>query len=172
MPDRGPQTRGGRAGSAWLRAGLVLSLALNLAIAGVLLGAALGGRPGAAGPPREIARDLGLGPYLRALPDGERRAIGRAVLREREGPSPRAALRESFAQVLDALRSEPFDAGRVSALLAAQAAAAEQVRQAGQGALVARLEAMTPEARRAYADRLEAALRRRHAARPGDAARD
>lgn len=166
MPEHRQGRGQGPAGPAWLRVVLVLSLAANLAVAGGVIGALLGGRPGEDTAPREIARELGLGPYLRALPEGERRALGRTVLREMragDAPPPRAALRESFAQVLAALRAEPFDGGRFAALLTAQTEAAERVRQAGQAALIERLDAMTPEARRAYADRLEAALRRRHA---------
>jgi hypothetical protein len=149
----------------WLKAALVASLALNLAVAGIVAGALLGERRDQRRlPPAEAARELGLGPYTRALELADRRALGTAVrerLRTAGGPRAiRAEIRQDFAQVLAAIRADPFDADRVAALIAAQAARAEARRDLGAALLVERLAEMDAERRAAYADRLEAGLRR------------
>jgi hypothetical protein len=154
-----------RAPGRWLKAALVVSLALNLAVAGIVAGALLGERRDARRPPpAELARELGLGPYTRALDIADRRALGAAVrerVRAASGPRAiRAEIRQDFAQVLAALRAEPFDPGRVAALIAAQGARAEARRELGAALLLERLAAMDAGARAAYADRLEAGLHR------------
>ena len=154
-----------RAPGRWLKTALVASLALNLAVAGLVTGALLGERRDQRRPPAaEMARDLGLGPYTRALETDDRRALGEAVrarVRAAGGPRAiRAEIRQDFAQVLGAIRAEPFDADRVAALIAAQGARAEARRDLGAALLVERLAGMDAERRAAYADRLEAGLHR------------
>lgn len=154
-----------RAPGRWLKAALVVSLALNLAVAGMIAGALLGERRDTRRPPAtEMARDLGLGPYTRALETEDRRALGDAVrARVRAAGGPRAIrseIRQGFAEVLDAIRAEPFDPDRVADLIAAQGARAEARRELGAALLVERLAGMDAARRAAYADRLEAGLQR------------
>ncbi len=148
----------------WMTAVLVVSLALNLLIAGAFVGAALrhdrgwdhGRQPG------EISRDLGRTPFVAALEPEDRRAIGRRLMRD-AGPlrENRAELRERFDRLLDALRAETFDRATVEALLAEQRAAGARRLEIGEQAILDRLEEMPADARRAYADRLDRSLRRR-----------
>jgi uncharacterized membrane protein len=167
----GPGSGGAGAGGVgrghtplWLRSLLVLSLGLNLLVAGFVAGRTLDIRREVRQPaPRDVAAALGLGPYYRALERDQRRALGRDVFAEIAadgGPrSIRAGLRESFGAVLATLRAEPFDAATLAGLVTGQAESAERLRRIGQEALVARIAAMTPSERRAFADRLEDALR-------------
>jgi hypothetical protein len=143
MPSRG------------VRVLLLASLALNLLVAGLVLGDALaGGGPG--GPPRRV--EMSLGPLARALDEDDRRAIledlrGRPEFARR---GPRGA---DLAPILAALRAEPFDPDRARAAFAEQARVVAAAQGAAQEALLARLAAMSPEARAAVADRLEGGFR-------------
>lgn len=140
----------------WMRVLLVVSLALNLLIAGVVVGAIASGRAG--GPPRVV--DLNLGPLTRALDPEDRRAIGHALRSREDIRPPRPVERLANARALgQALRAEPFDRDMVARLLDSQRSRAADVFLAGQEALLDRLEQMTPEERRAFADRLGQELR-------------
>ena len=77
MADKTPQAS--RPGRLW-KIVLVVSLALNLAVAGLVIGAAIKGRFGD-GPPRSF--DLGAGPISRALEPEERRQIMRDLRQDR-----------------------------------------------------------------------------------------
>jgi uncharacterized membrane protein len=137
---------------------LAVSLALNLAVAGLVAGAALrnaGLIPGFAPP---AARDPGLGPFAPALSPEDRMALRRAFAAERAGViSGLRADRADRAALLAALRAEPYDPAAVAALTARMAERQRDRAGIGQRLVEERLAAMTPEARRAFADRLEAA---------------
>ena len=158
-PSRPPsQPRPGFSrGLRWL---LIVSLALNLLVAGLVVGAlARHGGPG--GRPRPA--ELSLGPFARALEPEDRRAVLRSL---GDRPDLRPPGREEraahFAEVVAALRAEPFDQPRAAAALAEQSERVAAVEQAVQEALLARLAAMTPAERAAFADRLLAELRHGH----------
>jgi hypothetical protein len=63
--------------------------------------------------------------------------------------------------VAAAVRAVPFRPEDVAAELDRQRAALGRVQELSHAAILARLEAMTPEERAAFADRLEDGLRRR-----------
>lgn len=137
----------------WLRWLLAASLALNLLVGGLVLGEALRGGPPGKGPhPTEIA----LGPLARALEEGDRRAIldslrGRPEL----DPLGRRERGAAFGDILAAVRADPFDEAGLRAAMGRQAARVEAAQRATQEAVVARIAALTPEERAAFADRLE-----------------
>lgn len=142
----------------WMRVTLVISLALNLLIAGAVLGGIAGHRGRvAAGMPRDAASAI----YLGALPEE-----GRARLTEhfrRTAPplsERRAAFRSELAATLELLRAEPFDAEAFAARISHQRSLMDERAQAGDALFVDLLARATPEERRAYADRLETMLRR------------
>lgn len=101
----------------WMRLALALSLAVNLGVAGVLIGAAL--RP----PPPErvaaMARSAGLGAWGPAFEREDRAALRRADQRARrtERPADRGADRAERARhaqdLAKALRADPFDPAAV-----------------------------------------------------------
>jgi uncharacterized membrane protein len=152
--------------STAMRVVLVVSLALNLAVAGVVAGWWLrhGGAHG--GGDHRARLDMVGGPLSRALSEADRREIGREIVRAmRAEGAGREELRESMVALVAELRAEPFDAGAVAARLAAQRAAFTERFEMGQAALVAHLAAMTGAERAAYADRLEAEIAAYHARR-------
>lgn len=140
-----------------VRIALAVSVALNLLVIGLVAGAML--RDG--GPRGRMAGDPAFGPFTEALAPEDRAALRQEfVQRIPEMRDMRRQMRTDFAALLEALRAEPFDAGAVRGLIEAQSARMAGRLQVGQELLVARIEAMTPEARAAFADRLESRLRR------------
>jgi Heavy-metal resistance len=67
MPKDDPVPAAPRAPGRWMRVALVLSLAVNLLVAGMAVGVALRG-----GPPETAVRDLGFGPFAAALSPADR----------------------------------------------------------------------------------------------------
>jgi uncharacterized membrane protein len=134
---------------------LAISVALNLAVVGLAAGAWLGGGH------RDMPRDMSFGPFSEALDTSDRKAIRRALL-ERMGEfrASRAEARAEFQTLLDSLRAEPFDAQAMKTALAAIEARNAQRLELGRSLIETRLIEMTPEDRRAFADRLEKGLRR------------
>lgn len=128
---------------------LVVSLALNLAIAGIVVGAVVSGRAGD-GPPRSF--ELGIGPMARALEPQERRAIGRALRQDRSlrGVDFRGRVNDMIA----ALRAEPFDPEALRALMEEQSASIAGIQAKAQDATLSQIIAMTPDRRRAFADQV------------------
>ncbi len=142
----------------WVRALLVASLALNLAVAGLAAGWALrhGGDHAGHHPSR---LDMAGGPLTRALSDADRRAIGRAMRdawrsRTNNGPN----IGESFDALVIDLRAVPFNADRVAAQMRTQRDGFAARFEMGQEVLLTHLTAMSDADRAAYADRLEAQI--------------
>ena len=142
--------------SRGVKIALALSVALNLAVAGLAVGAWLGG-----GGHRDMPRDMSFGPFSEALDSSDRRAIRRALL-ERMGEfrASRAEARAEFATLLDSLRADPFDPEAMKTALAAIEARNAQRLELGRSLIERRLIEMSDADRRAFADRLEKGLRR------------
>jgi len=130
----------------WTRILLVVSLALNLAVAGLVAGHVLGD-----GPDRQRP-DSGLWRYGAAMPEPHRRAMLRAMREDRpHWEAARAGLRESRARLAAALTAEPFDPGAVAAVLSAERALLGDLSERGGAILMAGVARMTAEERAAYA---------------------
>lgn len=140
-----------------LKIALAVSVALNLAVVGVVAGAVLRG-----GPMRDqMVRDIGFGPFAEALTDSDRKALRRAFFDRSPGLRDlRATMRQDMAGVLAALRAQPFDPAALRAALAAQAERLSGQMTLGQDLLAERIDAMAEAERLAFADRLESALQR------------
>lgn len=148
-------------GKGW-RVALILSLGVNLLVVGAIAGAVYGEWRGHG---RPVVRDLGFGPYGEALTPADRADLRRAFARETGGfRAERHAAREIFGRLLEVLRTEPFDAAALRALMVQQQEHMAQRLALGQSLLMQRISAMTPKERAGFADRLQAALAR-HAAR-------
>lgn len=157
-PIQTPKTKTGM--RPWLKAVLFASLALNLAVAGLVIGAVL--RFGPFDGPRPPRLDMVVGPYTHALSMRDKRAIGMALREEYRAARPsRAQMRAEFSRMLEALRSSPYDGARVAAILERQVQAGMERQALGQRLLLERLETMTLQDRAAFADRLEEGLKRR-----------
>ncbi len=138
-----------------LRVILFVSLALNLAVVGLLVGAYLNMSRGDDHPGR-ISRDLGLSPYLYVLDSEQRRELQKAAAaRKGDLRSGRAEWKKAYAESLEVLRSEPFDVDRFRDLMNRQARLADDGRRIGQEVVVVQISEMTAEARAALADKLE-----------------
>lgn len=151
-----PQTRAGR---RWVGWALGISLALNLAVIGVVAGAAwrIGGPEGPGFRPPPLAGAI----YTRALEPGDRRALmgqmRRALGAERHG---RDEIRGQYAAMIAALTAEPFDPEVVEALIAAQRETAVARLSAGQQVLASHIRQMSAEDRARFAKRLSEVLAR------------
>lgn len=144
----------------WGRALLFVSLALNLAVLGVVGGAALG----RFGPqrPEIAARDVGFGLFTEALDEQDRKALRRAYGQAKPDiRDDRRQMREDLQRVLELLRQEPFDAAALRANLEAGAARMAERQALGQTIILDHLEKMPAAERAAFADRLENSLKRR-----------
>lgn len=129
----------------WMTWALVGSVGLNLAFAGLILGAILKGPPPPPPPP-------GLWQYARALPDPYRRDLGRAIRDSRDAwIGPREALRGQRAEFAAALTAEPFDAAAVERVLGGAGQIIEDLSDRGTGLLMQQVTRMTPDERAAYA---------------------
>ena len=129
---------------------------------GIVAGAALSGRLGK-GPPR--AFEFGPGPISRAPVIRFQRAIGRALRRDRDVRG--MDMRGQFDALLSHLRQEPFDPAAVREVMDQQGERFRAVQTKTSDALIARIVAMTPQERAAFADRLENELRRPRGFRDG-----
>lgn len=148
----------------WVKIVLGLSLAVNLAIAGVVAGIMLRGVPMGDG-------RTGMGyaaPYVIALPHEARRAVFRAIRSDETLPE-RGTRRAQYALMIDALRADPFDSTRVQAILAGQGQAVARIQDVAQGAWLAAVAQMSLPERIAYIEKVEDVLRRGpgHSGRPG-----
>ena len=143
----------------WLRIIFFLSLALNLLVAGLVIGHMLGD-----GPDRRVPRvDRMGGPMTFALSHEDRRAIGDALRKEyRENDRPGHNRDAQYRAFIAALRSDPYDAGQLADLLTDQREDAEERIALGHRLLLERISAMSAPDRAAFADRLEEGLNRRH----------
>ncbi|WP_102107055.1 periplasmic heavy metal sensor [Oceaniglobus roseus] len=147
--------------SRWL---LVISLALNLAVLGAVVGAAVSHGPGRHGHDHgrgDRLREAGNVPYFMALTKEQRQAIRDDLgLKREDFRRNREALRQRFEAALATLRMEPFDAARFSGLLAEQRDTLFQRQQLGEALLADRIARMSAAERAAYADRLDRSLER------------
>lgn len=147
-----------------LRWALIASLAVNLGVAGMALGAWFHGGPGG----REaMVRDLGFGPYDDALRPEDRDAL-RAAMRGKLGDlvASRRQIAGDVTAVLAALRADPFDAEALDTALAAQQAHLSARMKLGNDTMRDFLAGLSQADRLAFADRLEAHLKRGRGAMP------
>ncbi|WP_299691116.1 periplasmic heavy metal sensor [uncultured Tateyamaria sp.] len=140
----------------WVRILLALSLALNLAIVGLVAGLLTRGP----GPLRGGGPGLSYAlPYIVALDRTDRRAVMGAVRNDPSLPDRRSR-KAQFDDMLAALRAEPMDRAAVRAVLASQADGVARVQAVAQEAWLDTIEAMSPQERRNYADTVEAVLQK------------
>jgi uncharacterized membrane protein len=139
-------------GGGRTRLALMLSLALNLALAGLIAGALIRGGPdgGMARGPGDEVRDL-----LRAMPEGPQRALIADLRGQRDtfrqGWAEFRALRLALA---DAVAATPFDAARVAAALDDMAGFWDRMGGIGRGLIQTRIAAMSDAERAAFAEAL------------------
>jgi uncharacterized membrane protein len=153
----------------WLKIVLGVSLALNLAVIGIVSGAAIKAHRGDAGRPPDV-RELNFGPFSEALSRPQRRDLLRGFISDRAGVRDlRGQIGKEFQAVLEAVRANPFDPAALDVALSTQGRGTAERLDRGRKALQAVILAMTPEERADYADRLQRGLeRRKDGGRGGD----
>jgi uncharacterized membrane protein len=156
-PDTLPSPQPGRPGRG-LRLALALSVALNLAVVGVIAGLALHGGPDGRG---TMLRDMGFGPYEGALRPEDRDAM-RGALRGRLGEirEARQQMQQDMQLILQALRADPFDPEALSLAMASQADHLNERLRFGSEVVRDHLLRLTDDERRQFADRMEGHMRR------------
>ncbi|NIZ14705.1 periplasmic heavy metal sensor [Phaeobacter sp. HF9A] len=144
---------------AWLKAVFALSLAGNLAVLGLLAGAALRGgedgrRPRHAPPPPPPAAAEAIGGVMFRKFDPEERRALRALA---DGPYDNIVERRvaELHALLDLIRQEPLDLTALRNRIAEQSTAIQTFRSAMQEAWITKLEQMSPAERAAFADQVE-----------------
>ena len=138
-----------------LKIAFAISLALNLAVAGLAVGAWLRGGPG-----HGMPRDLGFGPFTEALSPEDHHALKEAIRADLPAfKAEREAAKAEFDTLLAALRADPFDLAAVNTAMSSIVARNAGRLAKGQELLSDRIAAMAPADRLAFADRLEDALR-------------
>lgn len=141
---------------------LAVSLALNLAVAGVVLGALTRGDGGSDRGQRHHTLSAFGAPYMQALSRGERRQILSEIRNDPERPIPdRAARRAMFQDVLKVLRATPFDRDRLAQAVSLQAETTVSVQRSAQRAWLDLVADMSDAERAEYAFAVEENLRRR-----------
>jgi uncharacterized membrane protein len=165
-PVETPKKKTGTGMRPWLKVVLFASLALNLAVAGLVIGAAVNYGPRDGHRPPRV--DMMMGPYTHALSPKDRRAIGEQLRHEYRAERPsRAEIRAQFDKVLVALRAQPFDAATVEKLLKHQLEVGLERQAIGQRLLLQRLADMSEAERIEFAQRLEDGLNKRKGPEPG-----
>jgi len=142
----------------WLRLLLVVSLALNLLVVGLIGGAVI---MRGKWQQHHMARlEMMGGPMTRALNRADRRAIGREM---RESFGDRQAMHEEMRAGMESLiadiKAVPFDAAAVGQYMAKHHAQFSARLELGQALLLERLLQMDDGERAAYAERLQTAMK-------------
>lgn len=137
----------------WMKIALVVSVALNLAVVGMVAGAALFG-PGR--DHRLNVREVGFGPFDRALSLKDREAL-REEFQSRMGGrwTEIKSIRKDLQDMLVALRADPFQPDTLWTLASQQEQRLTERLKLGQKLLIERVIAMSTEERLRFADRLE-----------------
>ena len=129
------------------RVAFFVSLAGNIAILGIVVGTVLGGERGAHGRldgAKSAARMGPVGQVVRALPREDRRALGQAMRQLRD--DSHASFGTPAAQMdawISALSAQPFDAARLSKLIAIGRANQNARGQLGGDLLIEKITAMS-----------------------------
>ncbi|WP_417249946.1 periplasmic heavy metal sensor [Celeribacter sp.] len=164
-----------KGGVRWSRVILAVSLALNLAVVGMVVGTALrhpdrGPTPRDGGEMTEARdgqgegmrnRDVGFAPFIDAIEGKGRRALALEFMRQMgDRESARERVRVHFEQVVSTLRAEPFDAAAFAELITERQRDLAARQEIGAQLLAEHVAEMSEEDRAAYAERLEQILQR------------
>lgn len=147
-----------KSGRRWTDIALIVSVALNLLIAGIVVGAMLGRDNN---PRRPDANLSSYGPFTRALSEEDQRAVRQAVREKGDPREHRRALRVGFNAFLRELRHSPYNPEAAAAALDIQHQLINGQVLVVRDTLLDRIETMSDAERSVFADRLEKAVRSR-----------
>lgn len=138
-----------------LRIALAVSVALNLAVVGIVAGAIL--RDGPHGP--HLVRDMDFGPFGEALTMEDREAMrDRFFQSAPDFRGMRDEIQKDSADLLAILKADPLDSAKLADVMSRQSKRLLDRISLGQTLIVERISAMSPAERRAFADRLQEAF--------------
>ena len=163
MSDQTPSTPEKKRSGRGVKIALAVSLALNLAVVGLVGGAVVGARnnnaEGQEGAP--ALRTLGLGPFALALSRDDRQEL-RGRVEEHGEPlrEERRAIGRALREVQAALLSEPFDRDAAEAAFAASRDRVIGLQEVGHTALLDQIESMSAQERADLAESLNRLMRR------------
>ncbi|MFP7569942.1 periplasmic heavy metal sensor [Marivita sp. S2033] len=140
----------------WMRFALIVSLAFNLLIVGIVVGFFVTDGPDR----RSNHRTSDMGSvYTRALDDADRRALRQEFMSGLSGQDRgRTAFIADMQATLETLRASPFDQSRFIEAMAEQSGRRAERDKVGRTVLAHRIAAMSEDERAAYADRVAKAL--------------
>jgi uncharacterized membrane protein len=146
----------------WSKAVLVVSLGLNLVVAGLVAGAWWNGPDrGAHGQSRSVWANS---PFGRALSEEDRKALSKELRAEKGAGKTlrgqRKAMRDNAKAITAALRADPFDPAVLGALFEDMVDLGRRQHNIGSQALLDRLVSMSKAQRLGFADRFEEAAKR------------
>lgn len=146
----------------WTRIALVVSLGVNLLVVGAVAGALLSGGPDPRGTAeRRAEKGLPIGPYGRAFSQQDRAELRRAFeARKPLFEQSRRDMRAVAGEIANIVRADPFDPAALKAAFGQQSTLQQAVRAEGQTLLIERLTNMSAAERQAFAEKLEAGLKR------------
>lgn len=153
-PNKGPR---------WVKIALGVSLSVNLLIAGLAIGTFSNVKKN--GPPIRAGETAGA--YTFALSPKDRREIGKALLSQsREAGSTRAQIVAEYHNMVEVLTAEEFDRAAAKEILDRQFGFANERRISSEILLLDRLEKMSVEERKEFAERLKEGSNRRQTPKP------
>ncbi|QXT40958.1 periplasmic heavy metal sensor [Gymnodinialimonas ceratoperidinii] len=146
----------------WLKILLALSLALNLAVAGMVAGAYLRADPAGNRGGNGIAlRTLGLGPFAQALSSEDREELSQRVQAAGiEVREERRAVGHALRRIEQALRADPFDRAGAEAALESSRELVIALQASGHAALLDQIDTMDAAERAELADSFARVMRR------------
>lgn len=159
MSDTEQTTNAPKSKDKRLRIALAVSVALNVAVLGMVSGAALTG----GGPERRAGdfREFGFVPFTEALSREDRDAMRRAFLAQMpDMRAVRSEMRNDQQEILAALRAKPFDQARMNTAFEVHMNRSTSQLVAGQEVLLDLLGQMSEQERIDFAGRLEERLKR------------
>lgn len=145
-------------GPRWGKIALVVSLTVNVLIAGLAIGTFA-----------QVKKSDGFvrtgeasGAYTFALSPKDRREIGKNMASYfKDKGRDRGALQKEYERMIDVVTSDPFDRAAAQDVLTNQAEFASDRRVAAEGLLLDQLENMTLKERQEFAQRLQEGVKRR-----------
>lgn len=137
----------------WTKTLLVVSLAVNLLVAGMVAGSTFGHRKGDRQDPFFGG---GMRPYVASLPESQREYVRDRLLHNRDAArAARQEMRRSAQNVRDAITTEPFDPDGLNTAFAAQRSVYDSIAAKGHHALVEILAGMSQDERAQFMAKLK-----------------
>ncbi|MEO1919533.1 MAG: periplasmic heavy metal sensor [Paracoccaceae bacterium] len=153
VENSSPQTSTPR----WIKIALILSLAINLGVVGILGGAALRAPEARR---NNVEAPEGVAMLARAMPQSHQRELRENLRTQRdELRSDRQELKNLRGRFITSLRAEPFDINAVRDVFASQRTVLDQLTASGHDSVIDQIEKMTPQERALYIRRLLAGHR-------------